>query len=618
MSKLLKSKILLGVAILAVVAFAGVALAADGAITMTLKQGMNNVQVKYLQQTLNEKGYTVATSGNGSLGYETSYFGPATAAAVKSFQAATGLTADGIVGALTRAALNVATTTTTTTGTTTTTTTTSSGSSSLSGDAGDLTVTGSSKNTEDEIKEGKEEKVLSLKLEADDSDIEVTNLKLEFKNATAYGTEKLTDYADEVKVYLGSEEVASVDVSDFSRDSGSPDLYTKSISLDGAVVEDGETEYMYVAVVASDDIDSSDVETGLVWTLTGESVRFTDATGAIMSDSVDEVVKFDFTLASEDDDLAIKSSSANPDDATVKIYENKKSDEVLALAFKLDNDEDSSDMELQTIQVTADTSIATTSMNTVAAAENLIDSVTLKLGGEEFDAEDLDVDTDFGNDGSGHGVVTYTFDIDGDVVIDAGDVEEAKVYVTFYEQGSSDANYADDTTVVFAVANADVEAEVDGDEVDSSDITGSQTGATLTLSPTASTVSSMDWKVNTTGTIIDFFFTIEAEDEDFTVTSASILDSTTGTAAFVNNTAAAGSPVTTSEGVLTKYSGDDVDNVDATGLQVDEGEKTTFRVRYTLDEDTNNKWAEVKITSVAGQAVEDDLQTSDTATTSGF
>lgn len=107
MSNLLKSKFLLGVlAVVVMFAFAGSVLAADGAITLTLKKGMKNVQVKYLQQTLNEKGFTVATTGAGSAGSETTYFGPATVTATKKFQAAMGLVADGIFGAKSRAALS--------------------------------------------------------------------------------------------------------------------------------------------------------------------------------------------------------------------------------------------------------------------------------------------------------------------------------------------------------------------------------------------------------------------------------------------------------------------------------------------------------------------------------
>ncbi|MEK7060154.1 MAG: peptidoglycan-binding protein, partial [Patescibacteria group bacterium] len=107
MSKLLKSKILLGVFVFALaVSFSAVALGADGTITKTLKYGMKDVQVKYLQQTLNETGFTVAAAGRaGSAGFETSFFGNATKAAVKAYQAAMALAADGIFGPMSRASL---------------------------------------------------------------------------------------------------------------------------------------------------------------------------------------------------------------------------------------------------------------------------------------------------------------------------------------------------------------------------------------------------------------------------------------------------------------------------------------------------------------------------------
>ena len=40
--------------------------AAQGSITKTLKYGMKDIQVKYLQQFLNEKGYLISRIGAGS------------------------------------------------------------------------------------------------------------------------------------------------------------------------------------------------------------------------------------------------------------------------------------------------------------------------------------------------------------------------------------------------------------------------------------------------------------------------------------------------------------------------------------------------------------------------
>lgn len=71
-----------------------------------LYKGISGEDVRTLQKLLNTHGYTVASSGAGSFGNETVYFGPATEAAVIKFQIARGITpAVGYVGPVTRAAL---------------------------------------------------------------------------------------------------------------------------------------------------------------------------------------------------------------------------------------------------------------------------------------------------------------------------------------------------------------------------------------------------------------------------------------------------------------------------------------------------------------------------------
>ena len=77
-------------------------------LTRDLKQGMSGQDVLALQKKLNANGYTVATSGAGSVGNETTYFGPATQAAVIKFQSANNVApAVGYVGPLTRNALTL-------------------------------------------------------------------------------------------------------------------------------------------------------------------------------------------------------------------------------------------------------------------------------------------------------------------------------------------------------------------------------------------------------------------------------------------------------------------------------------------------------------------------------
>ena len=56
--------------------------------TRTLKLGSTGPDVKALQKFFNTHGFTISSTGNGSPGNETTYYGPATASAVSRFQEA--------------------------------------------------------------------------------------------------------------------------------------------------------------------------------------------------------------------------------------------------------------------------------------------------------------------------------------------------------------------------------------------------------------------------------------------------------------------------------------------------------------------------------------------------
>lgn len=87
---------------------------ANGALTANLVLGMKGPQVLMLQRMLNEKGFTIASSGPGSPGNETSMFGALTREALRRFQCAKGIACEGSeattgygrLGPKTRAALS--------------------------------------------------------------------------------------------------------------------------------------------------------------------------------------------------------------------------------------------------------------------------------------------------------------------------------------------------------------------------------------------------------------------------------------------------------------------------------------------------------------------------------
>ncbi|MDD2807651.1 MAG: peptidoglycan-binding domain-containing protein [Patescibacteria group bacterium] len=60
--------------------------ASSNLLTLNLKLGDTNSQVKILQQLLNKSGFIIAKSGPGAVGNETEYFGSLTRAAVQRFQ----------------------------------------------------------------------------------------------------------------------------------------------------------------------------------------------------------------------------------------------------------------------------------------------------------------------------------------------------------------------------------------------------------------------------------------------------------------------------------------------------------------------------------------------------
>ncbi len=474
-----------------VVAFAGFtnsAKASDCTFTRSMYYGVSGTDVGCLQTALG-----VSPASN--------WFGNLTKAAVMAWQASHGVPATGYFGDMSRAAWTggmpstsypagctsssgYSTTTgmscassglpagcTSTTGYSPTTGASCSGSSSssstLSGGAGTLDYSATTAGLEDTIKEGATEKVLAFKAEADGSDIAVTSLKVELQNDgyAAPSSEKLTNYVDSVSVWMGDKKVGSADASDFSRNSGTPDEFTKTISLSNAIIKDGVKATFYVALTAVDTIDTDNMDAD--WTVDAQDIRFNDATGAIISDDLSgdysQTLTNGFEDASSDDDVNIKTWSTNPAASTFQVKTSDTSDEVLVGAFKFDVGDNSSDVTFDEIPVYIEVGVNATDNSSVsdavdyASVENIIDSVKVKIGDTMYDADLADNDAGTHTDFNGAtGSAEYIVTVDDGTTVSAGEDLEAKVYMTFNDQ---DTHYDSGTTIVASVVGADMTVE---------------------------------------------------------------------------------------------------------------------------------------------------------------
>jgi len=436
--------------------------------TRSLAQGATGADVMNLQKFLNMSADTmVAASGAGSNGMETSYYGPATAAAVSKFQTKysadilvpVGLTSPtGYFGPSTMAKANaVCAGMTGGTGTGT-----GSTSGNLEGGAGTLDETQfmSGLNNE-EVGEGQEDvEVAGLEITPDNSDIALTAVKLTFDHAQ--GTEasgsatRFDKYADEVSLWLDGEEVARIDADEFSKDSTG--IYSKTLTLKNAVIRDGDMGELVVAVSAANNIDSTDA--GEEWGVKFASIRYQDAQGAYITDSTSTDVNTyrtfsfeDFATAS-DQKFRVRSGDSSINTArTIEISETAKTDGEAILSFNVEVEGDS-DMNLDVVIVDWAASNATTS--------GMVTAAQLYMDGDRVGSESISL--------SGtSGVITFD---DLDIDLDAGDTYEFEVRVDI---AKTSAGYVSGSTFSIDVASSTdwtVEDE-NGDTVASGKRTGS-------------------------------------------------------------------------------------------------------------------------------------------------
>ena len=517
MSNVLKSKTLLGVMIVAVMiagalmAFAitasaqqAVVLASDIQYAATVKQGSSGQAVIIWQRFLN--GYSSANLVNDGA------FGPLTSAAAKVWQASRSLVADGVLGPMSRAsavaqinanvvlpgpgtfpagcssASGYSVTTglpcgsslpagcsstagySPTTGTKCDSTATPSTSGPLTGGAGSADYTLMSSLTNEEVGEDEEDvEVAGLEVEADGSDLELTAVRLVFNEGTA-GSD-FEDYATEVSVWLDGDEIGRVDGSEFNDDND----WSKTVSLEGAIIRDGETGELTVAVSAVGNLDTNDATD--TWTVDFRSVRYVDAQGASTSEDPGTAVRtfsFESFATATNAELKISEGTANDDvndGRMINVHATSVTNDEVIFEFSLEAV--GSDLKIETFGVNVDVTGAGHVDDVISGGT--APAIFLELDGEQYGTAAYFDEADATDVGTDEDVV---FD-DVDFTLNAGDKITGRILVDLLAL-NADIDTGDTIAVTLGETESDQATLVDvedesGTALVDADITGSAT-----------------------------------------------------------------------------------------------------------------------------------------------
>ncbi len=341
------------------------------------------------------------------------------------------------------------------------------GQGGLNGGAGSLDNAEfvSSLNNE-EVGEGENDvAVTGLELEADSgSDLRVLSVRVSLENQDGASSDDLGDYADEVSLWFGGDQVASVDVEDMNSDdddADGEDEFSQSISLTGdAVVRMSQTEDLRVAVSALENIDSTDLDTN-DWDITIEHVRYVDAQGAITTDTdTDDIGAarpfsfVDFSTAA-DLELEVDEASDNPESRVVDIDDEDTTTDVVLLTADLDA---TGDLMINGLII----DIATSG----ASLEMIADNLSLEIDGDV-------VQTLQTTECSNATVSACNFD---DVDMELADGDGVKLRLLAEINADDDITGTNPTLLATLDADdVDVEDE-NGDELDAGDKTGTALG----------------------------------------------------------------------------------------------------------------------------------------------
>jgi hypothetical protein len=562
--------------------------------TRALTMGSSGADVTCLQQGLIAAGFSIPAGATG-------YFGAQTQSAVAAWQSSKGISpAAGYFGPISQAAWG-------STGSTGGNTGGNTGGSTggLSGGAGDITVTERSSGIEDEVLEGENDvKVLGFEVEADGSDVRITSVRVELQH-TGAGNKRMNRYMEEVCVMMGNQSVGCADENDFSESSN---VYSRNIPVN-AVVRDNDTERFSVAVSAVNNIDSNDI--GENWVVGVGTIRFTDATGAIITDStgdgvsggdngpLSETFTFEDLSSTGDVRLRVQEDDADINDArTVQVDDTADTNNVEILSFTLDARGSDISIDEMSFNITS----------SGAGVTEIANDFRLMMGNTEVGRAVLSLScTASGNDGfastTDADLCIRIVDLDDDnVTIDEGDSESFTLVADINDIDGAFTN-GDSLSVEFVADatpsdNGHIDAEDNnGDALTGGALTGSATSGPITFNSTGLMVTvtstpnptilagAADVTTDDRGQFVMEFEVTAFEDTAWVqLTAASSTSANTsdvGVAYFMENASTGAWVATgTSNAILERVSGG---TVSGDYVRINDGQTAKFRLTVSYD-----------------------------------
>jgi hypothetical protein len=423
--------------------------AATVTFTSDLTIGSTGPQVVALQTFLESKGYLVMP-----VGVAKGYFGALTRAALARFQAANGIApAVGYFGPITRARINGMIVVTPGGPVIVVPGTPGAGSEGQLDNDDQLGSIAS-----EDLEEGDEEaEVLGVEFDAEDSDMRIDRVDVDFEATSVTGSDNLDDYVSNVSLWLDGKKLADADTDDADEDD---DVYSFRFTGLNGMVDEGDTAQLVVAVDVNSSVDSGDDST---WTVTipADGIRATDTKGisdTYFSSAYDETFTVGEAAAGDAD---VSEASDNPDSTTVEVDEDNDTEDIEMLAFEIESNE--SDITIEDLFVTV-----RVSTSSVAA---VVKSVSLFHGSTLLATESASSTT----------AVDFVLFDDLDITVNEDDTEAFSVEITVNDlaAGASGVGFYAGTMASTTVTGSLIEAEdANGDSVT---IGGTATGEDMTF-----------------------------------------------------------------------------------------------------------------------------------------